>query len=255
MSEFIYGRNAVLEALRAGHAIERILFAEGTRPSGPVAKIIGLARSRGMPVERAERRDLDALVHGHHQGVVGVLSPYRYASVQDMLALAKKREELPLLLILDCLQDVQNFGSLLRTAEAVGAHGVILPERRSVSVTAAVRKASAGAVEHLLVTRVTNLVRTMKELKERGIWIVGLEAGPEAQDYRQVDLVMPLALVVGSEGRGLGRLVRETCDFLIHLPTRGRINSLNAAVAGSIALYEAWMQRQNPGELRDKWTF
>jgi 23S rRNA (guanosine2251-2'-O)-methyltransferase len=147
-------------------------------------------------------------------------------------------------LILDSLQDPQNLGTLLRTAEVVGAHGVIIPRHRAAEITPAVCNASAGAVEHLLVAQVTNLVRTMEELKEGGVWIVAVENLPEAKDYRSVDLNMPLALVVGSEGHGLSRLVRERCDLWIKLPMRGKIHSLNAAVAGSIALYEAWQQRK-----------
>lgn len=242
MGEFIYGRNAVLEALKAGDSINRILVAEGIRPGGTVAEIINLARSQNVALQSVKRQDLDK-VTTNHQGVIAEVSQYEYATVDEILALAKEREERPFLLILDCLQDVHNLGSLLRTAEAVGVHGVIIPKRRAVGVTAAVRKASAGAVEHLLVARVANLVRVMETLKEKGIWIIGLEAVPEAQDYCQVDLNLPLALVVGSEGQGMRRLVREGCDLLIKLPMRGEVSSLNAAVAGSIALYEAWRQR------------
>jgi len=168
---------------------------------------------------------------------------YPYTDLNNILGLARKRSEQPFLLLLDCWQDPQNLGSLLRTAEVVGVHGVIIPRHRAAEITPAVSSASAGAVEHLQVAQVTNLVRTMEELKEKGIWVVGLEHVPEAQDYREANLNMPLALVVGSEGHGLGRLVRERCDFWIRLPMRGKVNSLNVSVAGSIALYEAWRQR------------
>jgi 23S rRNA (guanosine2251-2'-O)-methyltransferase len=172
------------------------------------------------------------------------MGAYPYVEVEAMLALARERNEPPLLLLLDCLQDPQNLGTLLRTAEVVGVHGVVIPRHRAAEITPAVSNASAGSVEHLLIARVTNLVRTMEELKEKGVWIAGLENLPEAQDYHEAGLSMPLALVVGSEGRGLSRLVRERCDLWIRLPMRGHIDSLNAAVAGSIALYEVWQQRE-----------
>jgi 23S rRNA (guanosine2251-2'-O)-methyltransferase len=174
-----------------------------------------------------------------HQGVVAEMSEFRYADVDEILARAIQRDEYPLVLALDRIQDVHNLGALIRTAEAVGAHGVIIPQRRAAGVTPAVYKSSAGAVAHLLVARVTNLVRTLKQLQEAGLWIVGLDVGAD-RDYDEVDWAMPLCLVVGSEGEGLGRLVRETCDFLVRLPMRGRVESLNAAVAGSIVLYTAW---------------
>lgn len=241
MNEILYGRNAVLEALRAGKPIDRIILAKGARAKGALAEIIALARSRGVPIQRVERRDLDRIAD-RHQGVVAEAGVYEYASVDEILTAAKEREEKPFLLILDCLQDVQNFGSLLRTAEAVGVHGVIIPKRRAVGVTSAVRKASAGAVEHLRIARVTNLARTIAALKERGLWVIGLDMAGE-RSYDEADLDMPLAVVVGGEGQGISRLVREHCDFLVRLPMRGQVGSLNAAVAGSIVLYEAWRRR------------
>jgi len=242
--EILYGRNAVYEALRAGRRrCENVLVAEGIQESGTAAGILALAEERGISIKRITRRQLDQLGAVNHQGVAAQVDPYPYVELDDILDLAQQRGEFPFLLLLDCLEDPQNLGTLLRTAEAVAVHGVVIPRRRAAQVTPAVSNASAGAVEHLLIAQVTNLVRTMGELKEQGVWIVGLEHAPEAQDYREADLNMPLALVVGSEGRGLGRLVRERCDFLIQLPMRGSINSLNASVAGSIALYEAWHQR------------
>lgn len=241
MNEILYGRNAVLEALRAGKPIDKILLAEGARAKGTLAEIIDLARSQDVPIQRVERRDLDRIAD-RHQGVVAEAAEYEYASLEEILTAAKERGEKPFLLILDCLQDVQNFGSLLRTAEAVGVHGVIIPKRRAVGVTAAVRKASAGAVEYLRIARVTNLARTIAALKERGLWVIGLDMAGE-QTYDEADLDTPLAIVVGGEGRGMSRLVRENCDFLVRLPMRGQVSSLNAAVAGSIVLYEAWRRR------------
>jgi len=243
MRGILYGRNAVREALRAGRRrFYKLVLAEGVRESGIVAEIADLARRRQIPLQRVERRQLDE-ISSNHQGVAAEVSPYPYVDWEEILAEIERGQEMPLLLLLDCLQDPQNLGSLLRTAEIVGVQGVVLPKRRAVGVTPAVVNASAGAVEHLRVARVTNLARAMEELKGRDIWIVGLENVPQAQPYYQADLNLPLALVVGSEGRGMRRLVREKCDLLIKLPMRGRISSLNAAVAGSIALYEAWRQR------------
>lgn len=245
MLEMLYGRNAVREMLRAGRRhCGAILVAEGVHQTDTVANILTLAAERGIAVKRVERRRLDDLGTENHQGVAAQVGAYPYAEPEDMLRLAQRRSEKPLLLLLDCLQDPQNLGTLLRTADVVGVHGVIIPRHRAASVTPAVSNASAGAVEHLLVAQVTNLVRAMEELKAEGLWIVGLEHLPEAQDYRSADLSMPLGLVVGSEGHGLGRLVRERCDLWIRLPMRGNVGSLNASVAGSIALYEAWQQRR-----------
>jgi len=210
---------------------------------GVVADIATLASKSGAPIQRVKRKQLDRIGDFRHQGVAAEAAQYPYVELEAILAEADQRQETPLLLMLDCLQDPQNFGALLRTAEIAGVHGVVIPKRRAVGITPAVVNSSAGATEHLLVAQVTNLVRTMETLKARGLWIVGLEDVPQAQPHYQSDLTMPLALVVGSEGRGMGRLVRETCDILIKLPMRGRISSLNVAVAGSIALYEVWRQR------------
>ncbi len=242
--EVLYGRNAVREALRAGRRkVYKLVLAQGTKETGIVADIATLASKSGVAIQRVERQQLDRLGGFNHQGVAAEAAPYPYVELAEILAQADQRQETPLLLLLDCLQDPQNFGALLRTAEIIGVHGVVIPRRRAVGITPAVVNSSAGATEHLLVARVTNLVRTMEELKDEGLWMVGLEDVPQAQLYHQSDLTMPLALVVGSEGRGMGRLVRETCDILIRLPMRGKISSLNAAVAGSIALYEVWRQR------------
>jgi 23S rRNA (guanosine2251-2'-O)-methyltransferase len=244
MREILYGRNAVREALRAGRRkIYKLVLAQGTEETGIVADTVTLASKSGVPIQRVERRQLDRLGDFNHQGVAAEVAPYPYAELEEILAEADQRQEMSLLLMLDCLQDPQNFGALLRTAEIVGVHGVVIPKHRAVGITPAVANSSAGATEHLLVARMTNLVRTMEELKARGLWMVGLEDVPQAQLYYQSDLTMPLTLVVGSEDRGMGRLVRETCDIMIRLPMRGKISSLNVTVAGSIALYEVWRQR------------
>jgi len=242
-AEIIYGRNAILEALRAGTPLERVLVARGKDPQGTLERILAQAKSRGVPVEVVEEAKMDRLAP-RHQGVCAYARPFSYSTLEGMLAVAKKRGEPPFVLLLDCLQDVHNLGSLVRTAEAVGIHGLILPERRAVGITPAVRKASAGAVEHLLITRVVNLARAMARLKDEGLWIVGIENLPQAQEYEAFDYSGPLALVVGSEGRGLRSLVRAGCDALVKLPMRGEISSLNAAVAGSIVLYHAWRARE-----------
>ena len=245
MREILYGRNPVHECLRAGRRdVFKLILAQGAREGGTLAQAIAMAVKGQVPVLRVERRQLDTLGKGsNHQGVAVEVSGYPYVSVDDIIALAERRKEPPWVLFLDCLQDPQNLGTLLRTAEVVGVHGVVIQERRAVGVTPAVVNASSGASEHMLVAQVTNLVRAMQRLKERGLWIAGLEGVPSAQILWQADLDGALGLVVGSEGQGLRRLVRETCDFMVRLPMRGQINSLNAAVAGSVALYEVWRKR------------
>jgi len=242
--DVIYGRYPVLEALRGDREVEKVVLVRGTRWTGILSEIVAEAHRQGVPVQPLSRAALDRLADGgNHQGVVAHVAAYRYADLDDVLAASTQRDEPAFLLLLDCVQDPQNLASLLRTAEAVGVHGVVFPQRRAVGVTAAVVKASAGAVEHLTIARVTNLVRAIETLQAADIWVLGLERTPESQRYDQVDLTMPLAWVVGNEGRGLGRLVRERCDVLVDLPMRGRTSSLNAAVAGSIALYQTWLRR------------
>lgn len=239
--EYIWGRHPLEESLRQGR-VEHVLIAKGARESG-LGDILALAERAGVSVEYVAREKLDQIARGsNHQGVAAAVAAFRYHDLDELLALAIQRNEPPLLLALDSIQDVHNLGSLMRTAEAVGAHGIILPEHRAAGVTPAVVKSSAGAVEHLRVTQVTNLVRTLDDLKARDIWAIGL-AGEAQDSFEAVDLDRPLVLVVGSEGKGLGRLVREHCDLLVKLPMRGQINSLNAAIAGSIALYAAWRAR------------
>jgi 23S rRNA (guanosine2251-2'-O)-methyltransferase len=245
MQEILYGRQAVYETLMAARRpVYKIVLAEGVGEGGIVARIVATARQRKIPLQKGQRRQLDKAVGDeHHQGVTAQVGGYPYVQLDEIWAEQERRAEPPFLLALDCLQDPQNFGALLRTADAVGVQGVLVPKRRAVAVTPATVNASAGAVEHLLVARVTNLVRALQELKERGVWVVGLESLPQARDLPQVDLDMPLALVVGSEGQGLRRLVRESCDLLLRLPMRGHVASLNAAVAGAVALYAAWQAR------------
>ena len=245
MGETLYGRNPVHECLRAARRqVFEVILAQGAHEQGTLMAILALAGERRVRVQRVARQQLDRLGEGiNHQGIVANVSDYPYASWEDMLALAAMRRERPWLLLLDCLQDPQNLGTLLRTAEILGVHGVVMPERRSVGVTPAVVSASSGASEHLQIAQVTNLVRTIQDLQERDVWVYGLEDIQGASPLWETDLRGALALVVGSEGQGMRRLVRESCDVLVRLPMRGRITSLNAAVAGSVALYEVARQR------------
>jgi 23S rRNA (guanosine2251-2'-O)-methyltransferase len=208
---------------------------------GNLIEIMRMASAFKLPVDRVPRSKLDALADGH-QGVALEASSYPYVDLADILALAVRRNELAFILILDVIQDPQNLGTLIRTAEGVGVHGVLLPFRHTASVTPAVVNASSGACEHLLITQV-NLAQAIQQLKEENIWIIGLDAGLDAQPLHKVRLDGPLALVIGGEGSGMRALVRKSCDVLMRLPMRGRVESLNAAMAGSVALYFAWQRR------------
>jgi 23S rRNA (guanosine2251-2'-O)-methyltransferase len=246
MSELLYGRNAVREALRAGRRKpNRLLLAEGVlvqEDSGTLGEAVAEAQRQGIVVLNVPRLRLDQMTDGaNHQGVALDAGPYPYADFNDLLALLPGQQD-PLVLALDHLQDPQNVATLLRTAEAVGVAGVALPERRAALITPAVSNASAGAVEHLQIAMVNNLPRAIAQLQAAGLWVAGLQE-EGAQLYNKVDLRGPLVIVVGSEGSGLQRLTAEKCDFLLRLPMFGRIESLNAAVAGSIVLYEATRQR------------
>ena len=244
MPDYLYGRHAILEALRAGQQVEEILIAMGVHARGALDELMALAKSANVPVRGVARGELDRVAR-NHQGVIARIGEYRYAEIEELLAVAHDSGEPAFLLMLDSVQDPQNFGTLLRTAEAVGVHGIVIAERRAVGVTAAVVKSSAGAVNHLKIARVTNLARTIETLKRENVWIVGIENVPEAKEYTRMDYKMPIALVLGSESEGLSRLVREKCDFLVKLPMWGKVGSLNVAVAGSIILYAAKVQRED----------
>ena len=245
MREILYGRRAVCESLRAGRRRpHKLMLAEGIRQADVIGQIVSLAKQAGVHTDRTPRSNLDQIGNIRHQGVTLETSPYPYVPLDDIIALAKSGDEPPLLLLLDQVQDPQNMGSLLRTAEAVGVHGIVIQRKRAASVTPAVVRASAGAVEHLPVAQVTNLVNAIERLKTNDVWVAGLEAMGDAERYDRADLGGALAIVVGSEGKGLRRLVRERCDFLLQLPMRGRVASLNASVAGSVVLYEVLRQRQ-----------
>jgi len=247
--DILYGRHAVRESLRASRRkLYKLMLAEGIRQTDAIGQIVSMAKRARVEVIHTERRNLDRIGNAHkagvhHQGVVLETGEYPYVALDDVLIAAQSRDEPPLILLLDQLQDPQNVGGLLRTAEAIGVHGVVIPRRRAVGVTPAVVHASAGAAEHLMVAQVTNLVDAIVKLKERDVWVAGLEATPGAQQYDQADLGGSLAIVVGSEGEGLRRLVRKHCDFVLQLPMRGQVTSLNASVAGAVVLYEAFRQQ------------
>ena len=238
----IEGRNAVIEALRAGTPIDKVYIARGETDAA-LGHIAAKAKAAGAAVVDCDRRKLDAMSVTHaHQGVIAVAAVRAYATVADILNEAKEKGEPPLILVCDELSDPHNLGAVIRTAECAGAHGVIIPKRRSAGLTAVVAKTSAGAVSHVKVARVTNLTNCLKELKEAGVWVYGTAAGAQQTIY-QADLRGPAAIVIGSEGDGMSRLVRETCDVLLAIPMRGKLNSLNASVAAAILIYEAVRQR------------
>lgn len=240
----IEGRNAVIEALRAGAAIDKIYLAKGETDAA-LGHIASTARGKGIVVTEVDRRKLDGMSATHaHQGVIAVAAVREYASVEDILDAAKEKGEPPLVVVCDELSDPHNLGAVIRTAECAGAHGVIIPKRRSAGLTAIVGKTSAGAVSYLPVARVPNLPALLRELKDAGLWIFGMAAEGTTTLY-EADLKGPAAIVIGSEGSGLGRLVREGCDFLVSIPMKGRINSLNASAAAAVVLYEAVRQRSH----------
>lgn len=249
MTEFIYGHWAIMEALRAGRRqMEQLLLTETVEEKGLVAEIVNTAQERGIKARRVPRRIIDDLANGgNHQNMALRVGDYPYADVEDVLTLSQKRNEKPFILLLDLLKDPQNVGVLMRVADAVGVHGIVLQERRSVSITPSVVNASSGAVEHLQIVQVTNLVQTMKDLKSQDVWMVGLDMGPNVPPIDKTDLNMSLGLVLGSEGEGMRRLVRDTCDLLLCLPMRGMVASLNVATVGSVALYAAWQARSWQG--------
>ncbi len=243
MKEWIIGRNPVYEALRANRRhVFRLLIAKGIERGGHINEIIQLARGKKLQVEEVQRNQLDNMGN-NHQGIALQASEYPMAAMDDILDKANQQSEPLFMLILDEIQDPQNLGTLLRTAEAVGVHGVVLPFRRTASVTPAVVSASSGAVEHLLIAQV-NLAQAIDELKAKDAWVVGLDGGPDSKPIDQVDLSGNLVIVVGSEGSGMRPLTRKICDHLVRLPMRGKVDSLNAAVAGSVALYRALQTRK-----------
>jgi 23S rRNA (guanosine2251-2'-O)-methyltransferase len=240
LADHIVGRNAVMEALKSGRPLDSVLIARGER-QGSIGAIVSRCRENGIPVKETDSRKLDAMAT-NHQGVIAIAACKDYVTLEELFAAAEQKGEPPFFIVCDELEDPHNLGAILRTAEAAGAHGVVVPRRRSVGLTGAVYKASAGAVEYVPVARVANITDALKEMKKRGMWIYGLDM--DGENWCSTDLTGAMALVVGSEGRGVSRLVRENCDFVLSLPMSGHINSLNASVACGIVLYEAARQRK-----------
>ena len=237
----IEGRNAVLEAFRSGKAVDKLFVLDGCQ-DGPVRTIVREAKKHDTLVQFVDKERLTQLSQtGRHQGVIAYTAAYEYAQVEDMLALAKERGEDPFLILLDDIEDPHNLGAIIRTANLAGAHGVIIPKRRAVGLTATVAKTSAGAINYTPVAKVTNLTKTMKELKEKGLWFVCADLGGESM-YK-LNLTGPIGLVIGNEGEGVSRLVKETCDFVASIPMKGDIDSLNASVAAGVLAYEIVRQR------------
>ncbi|TZE82698.1 23S rRNA (guanosine(2251)-2'-O)-methyltransferase RlmB [Calorimonas adulescens] len=236
----IAGRNPVLEALKSGIEINKIIISDNEK-QGIMKEIIGRAREKGIPVEMANKKKLDSITELNHQGVVAMSSPVKYMNIDDIFDYANKRGEDPLLVVLDGIQDPANLGSIIRTSEVLGAHGVIIPMHRSAGITAAVSRISAGAVYHQRIARVANISQAIKEMKERGLWVAACDMNGEI--YYGKDLTGPIALVIGGEGKGVSRLVRENCDYVISIPMYGKIGSLNANVAAAIVMSEVVRQR------------
>lgn len=241
-NEIVEGRNAVIEALRAGRAIDKIFIAKGDVDK-TLGHIASKARDKGVVVVECDRKKLDFMSQTHaHQGVIALCAVREYCAVEDIFAVAEERGEKPFVIVCDEISDPHNLGAIIRSAECAGAHGVIIPKRRSAGLTAIVDKSSAGAAEHMAIARVPNIPAAVKELKDRGLWVYGTAADGQS-DLWHTDFTGSVALVIGSEGDGMGRLVRESCDFIVSLPMKGQVSSLNASAAAAIVMYEVLRQR------------
>lgn len=239
----VEGRNAVLELLESGKDINKI-FVQAGEKHGSITKIIAKAKENRVVVVEVSKKKLDEMTSTHnHQGIIAITPPFEYAEVEDLLALSKERNEEPFILILDGIEDVHNLGSIIRTAETAGVHGIIIPKRRAAAVNATVSKTSAGAVEYVKIARVNNINETINKLKEEGLWICGTDMETNTI-YCEQDYNMPLAVVIGSEGTGMSRLTKENCDFIVKIPMKGKINSLNASVSAGIIMYEVVRNRK-----------
>ncbi len=235
--DLIIGRNAVMEALKSDKTIEALYVTKGQR-EGSINAILSLAKENRVVIKEVDKKKLDSMSNGEvHQGAIAVITPYKYFEIKDILDAAKEKGESPFIVILDELEDPHNLGSIIRTAETCGVHGIIIPKRRNVGVTPTVYKSSVGAVEHVKIAKVTNIKATIDELKEEGIWVYGADIEGKEYSY-EVDFSGPCALIIGSEGRGISKLTLKKCDKLVKIPMIGRINSLNASVAGGIMMYE-----------------
>lgn len=243
--DILIGRNAVTEAVKSGREIDKITVAKGS--DGSVKKIVAMAKDRGIPVYFADRQALDRMAPGEkHQGIIAQVSGFSYSSVDEILAEAEQRQEDPFVVILDGIEDPHNLGAIMRTAECVGAHGIIIPKRRAACVTETAAKAAAGAAEYMKVAKVTNIGRTVDELKEHGIWVAACDM--DGDTYWQSDLKGPVAVVIGNEGAGISKLVKEKCDFSVSMPMKGNITSLNASNAAAVIMYEVRRQRNDIGK-------
>jgi 23S rRNA (guanosine2251-2'-O)-methyltransferase len=243
MVDIIEGRNPVIELLKAGHPINKILLASNIKQGDAVTEILRLSRAKGIPVERVARHIIDKQsITSANQGVIAYAAVKEYVSLEDLLTLSAEKNEPPLYVILDGIEDPRNLGSILRTAYASGIHGVIIKSRRAAGLTAIVAKASAGAVWYMPVARVSSIPQIIETLKRNNLWIIGVDQAGKVE-YRQMDFRSPTAIVIGSEGKGLSELVRKRCDFMAHIPMRGEITSLNASVAAALVMYEAFKQR------------
>lgn len=241
MEDIIIGRNPVMEAIKSGREIDKILIKKG-KYEGSIVPIVKKAKENGIIIQEVEKQKLDAISEGgNHQGVIAYVSAHEYASLEDIFSLAESKNEPPFIILCDKITDPHNLGAIIRTANCVGVHGIIIPKRNSAGINSIVAKTSAGAVEYTPVTKVTNLASTIEELKKRGVWVGA--ADMDGEDMYRTDLKGPLCIVVGSEGSGVSRLVREKCDFVISIPMKGDINSLNASVAAGVVMYEALRQR------------
>lgn len=242
LTDQIEGRNSVIELLESGRDINKIFVQDGEK-HGSINKIIAMASERKILINTISKEKMKQMAQTeNYQGVIAIVPPFDYVDIEDILSEAKDRQEDPFIVLLDGIEDPHNLGSIIRTAETAGVHGIVIPKRRAASVNATVNKVSAGAVEHLKIARVNNMVETMKYLKEQGLWICGTDMDTKTYYYSQ-DLTGPLAIVIGSEGFGMSRLVKENCDFLVKIPMRGKITSLNASVSAGIVMYEAVEQR------------
>jgi len=245
MADVIFGRNPVIEALKSGREIEKVLISSA---EGSAAKIVAMAKERKIPLIRTEKRTLDKMAAGAvHQGVAAYISAYAYKDVDDILKKASDAGEEPFVVILDNIEDPHNLGAIMRTAECAGAHGIIIPKRNACGLTETVAKTSAGAIEYVPCVRVTNIVRTIEDLKDKGFWIAACDMG--GREYYKTDLRGKLAVVIGSEGSGISKLVKENCDFTVSMPMVGNITSLNASNAAAVLMYEVRRQRDEQGQL------
>ena len=240
----IEGRNSVIELLESGRDINKIFIQSGEK-HGSINKIIAMAREKKVIIKEIDKNKMKQMAQtDNYQGVIAIVPPFEYCDIDDILLEAKSRQEEPFVVILDGIEDVHNLGSIIRTAETAGVHGIIIPKRRAASVNSIVSKVSAGAVEYMKIARVNNLTDTIKYLKEQGLWICGTDMDTK-QEYDKQDYTGPMGIVIGSEGFGMSRLVKENCDFLVKIPMRGKITSLNASVSAGIVIYEAVKQRKN----------